>query len=135
MQMIGYELGTRAGQMLGDVATYVGFALLALIGFLMIRKSFRHSSEATFDATGGTGLLVTSLSISLDSLGVGIALPGVGIPLLPLLIIVSITTTVFTLIGLEFGARLGERYERGAERAAGTMLVVLAALFAIARLF
>jgi hypothetical protein len=59
----------------------------------------------------------------------------VGIPLLPLLIIVSITTTVFTFIGLEFGARLGERYERGAERAAGTMLVVLAALFAIARLF
>jgi hypothetical protein len=50
----------------------------------------------------------------------------VRIPLLPLLITVSITTTVFTFIGLAFGARLGERYERGAERFAGTLLILLA---------
>jgi hypothetical protein len=54
--------------------------------------------------------------------------------MLPLLILVSITTTAFTFIGLAFGARLGERYERGAERVAGTMLVVLAALFTLGRL-
>jgi manganese efflux pump family protein len=131
MQVVGYELGAGAGKLLGEVATYVGLALLALIGCLMIRSSFRHDSKRELDVTRGAGLLITSLSISLDSLGVGIALPAVGIPLLPLLITVSITTTVFTFIGLEFGARLGERYERGAERAAGTMLVVLAVLFAI----
>lgn len=134
MQMIGYALGVGAGRILGAIASYIGFALLAFIGFVMIRKSFRRSSEETFDVTRGMGLLLASLSISLDSLGVGIALPGVGIPLVPLLILVSITTTTFTFIGLEFGARLGERYERGAERAAGTMLVVLAASFAIGRL-
>jgi putative Mn2+ efflux pump MntP len=134
MQVIGYALGAGAGQMLGDFAAYMGFALLAFIGFVMIRKSFRHFSEATFDATRGMGLLLTSLSISLDSLGVGIALPVVNIPLVPLLILVSITTTLFTFIGLEFGARFGERYERHAEGAAGTMLVVLAALFAVERL-
>jgi manganese efflux pump family protein len=133
MQMIGYALGVGAGRILGDIAGHMGFALLAFIGFVMVRKSFRHVSEATFDATRGIGLLLTSLSISLDSLGVGIALPAVGIPLLPLLILVSITTTVFTFIGLEFGARLGELYERGTERAAGVILVVLAVLFAIRR--
>jgi putative Mn2+ efflux pump MntP len=134
MQVVGYELGAGAGRMLGEVATYVGFGLLAAIGGLMIRSSFRHSSEHEFDATRGTGLLITSLSISLDSLGVGIALPAVGIPLLPLLITVSITTTIFTFTGLAFGARLGERYERGAERCAGALLIVLAALFAIEQL-
>ncbi len=76
MQVVGYELGTGAGRVLGEVATYVGFGLLAAIGGLMIRSSFRHASEEEFDATRGTGLLITSLSISLDSLGVGIALPG-----------------------------------------------------------
>jgi putative Mn2+ efflux pump MntP len=134
MQVIGYELGTGAGKMLGEVATYVGLALLALIGCLMIRSSFAHRSGTELDVTRGAGLLITSLSISLDSLGVGIALPTVGIPLLPMLITVSITTTVFTFIGLEFGARLGERFERGAERAAGTMLLALAVLFAIEQL-
>jgi putative Mn2+ efflux pump MntP len=135
MQVVGYELGAGAGKLLGQVATYVGLALLATIGCLMIRNSLRHGPKPEFDATRGAGLLIASLSISLDSLGVGIALPVVGIPLLPLLITVSITTTTFTFVGLEFGARLGERYERGAERAAGAMLVMLAVLFAIERLF
>jgi manganese efflux pump family protein len=134
MQVVGYVLGAGAGKMLGEVATYVGLALLATIGCLMIRNSLRHPPKREFDATRGAGLLVTSLSISLDSLGVGIALPAVGIPLLPLLTTVSITTTVFTFIGLAFGARLGERYERGAERAAGATLVALSALFAIEEL-
>ena len=133
MQVIGYGLGTGASHVLGEIAAYVGFLLLASIGVLMVRNSFRHSAEAKFDATKGTGLLIASLSISLDSLGVGIALPALAIPLLPLLITVSITTTIFTLVGLAFGARLGERYERNAERAAGAILVVLAVLFALER--
>jgi putative Mn2+ efflux pump MntP len=133
MQVVGYQLGTGAGKLLGEVATYVGLALLATIGCLMIRNSLRHRSKPEFDATRGAGLLMTSLSISLDSLGVGIALPAVGIPLLPLLITVSITTTVFTFTGLAFGGRLGERYEAGAERAAGALLVVLAVSFTIER--
>jgi len=77
---------------------------------------------------------MTALSISLDSLGVGVALPAVAIPLVPLLVTVSITTTAFTLLGLAFGARLGERYERRAELAGGVMLVVLAVSFAIERI-
>jgi putative Mn2+ efflux pump MntP len=134
MQVVGYELGAGAGKVLGEVATYIGLALLAAIGSLMIRNSLRHASKPEFDATRGAGLLITSLSISLDSLGVGIALPAVGIPLWPLLITVSVTTTFFTFTGLAFGAKLGERYEHGAERAAGAMLVALAALFAIEKL-
>jgi manganese efflux pump family protein len=134
MQVLGYELGAKAGKMLGEIGAYAGFALLALVGVFMIRSSLRSTHEAEFEATRGVGLFMTSLSISLDSLGVGVALPAVAIPLLPLLIIVSITTTFFTLLGLEFGARLGERYEHGAELLAGIILIVLAALFTAERL-
>ena len=99
----------------------------------MIRDSFQQTSEGDFEATRGMGLVMTSLSISLDSLGVGVALPATAIPLLPLLMMLSVTTTVFTFIGLAFGSRLGERYERGAERLAGTILIILAALFTAER--
>jgi putative Mn2+ efflux pump MntP len=134
MQVLGYALGAGAGKVLGEIGAYAGFALLALVGILMIRSSLHSAAGGEFEATHGVGLLMTSLSISLDSLGVGVALPGVPIPLLPLLLIVSMTTTAFTFIGLAFGARLGERYERRAERAAGIMLVALAALFTTERL-
>jgi manganese efflux pump family protein len=131
MQVVGFGLGAGLGRMVGEVASYTGFALLALVGFFMIRASIREDAERKFDATRGAGLLLTSLSISLDSLGVGFALPGVSIPLVPLLITISISTTIFTFVGLHFGARLGERYEKGAERAAGIILVALAILFTV----
>ncbi|HEY2106812.1 MAG TPA: manganese efflux pump [Candidatus Binataceae bacterium] len=134
MQMVGYGLGTGLGRMIGEVASYTGFALLALVGVFMLRGAAHEEVETKFDATRGAGLLLTSLSISLDSLGVGFALPGVSIPLVPLLITISISTTIFTFVGLEFGARLGRRYEKGAERAAGIILIVLALLFTIEHL-
>ncbi len=134
MQIIGYELGTGAGVLLGEVAEWLGFGLLALVGAFMIRESFEHSSEHSVDLTRGVGLLIASLSISLDSLGVGFALPAIGIPLLPLLITLSITTTIFTFAGLTFGQRIGARYEHDAQRAAGAILILLAILFSIQHL-
>jgi len=134
MQLIGYETGRRAGVMLGEAAAFAGFALLGLIGLLMLHKSVKGGVEEKFDGTSGIGLIMIALSISLDSLGVGIALPAAHIPLVPLLITVSITTTIFTLIGLAFGARLGARYEHRAEGLAGAMLLLLAVGFFIEHL-
>ncbi|HUN58333.1 MAG TPA: manganese efflux pump [Candidatus Binataceae bacterium] len=134
MQVTGYGLGTGAGRILGAFATYAALALLALVGLQMVRSSFREEEAPAFNAAHGTGLLLIGLSISLDSLGVGLALPAIGIPLIPLLITLSITTSVFTFVGIAFGAKLGERYERGAERLAGGMLFVLAILFLIEHL-
>jgi manganese efflux pump family protein len=134
MQVIGYQLGLGAGEFLGRIGTYAGIVLLGLIGLLLLRESFREEPAKNFEATRGIGLVMTSLSISLDSLGVGAALPSVGIPLVPLLLMLSITTTSFTLIGIHFGSRLGERYKHRAEQAAGAMLLILAILFALQKL-
>jgi putative Mn2+ efflux pump MntP len=129
MQVLGYGLGTGAGRLLGELATYGALGLLAIVGIFMIRSSYSDGEHGSFDASHGSGLVMVAISISLDSLGVGIALPVVGIPLIPLLLTLSITTSVFTFVGIAFGAKLGERYEHGAERLAGAMLIALAILF------
>jgi manganese efflux pump family protein len=46
VQMIGYALGVAAGRVLGNLASYVGFALLAFIGFVMIRNAFASFRSA-----------------------------------------------------------------------------------------
>lgn len=135
MQVIGYELGATATHFLGELAEIISLALLFLIGCTMIAKSFEYLPDAHFETAKGTGLFLASLSISLDSLGVGLALPALGIPLIPLLVTISITTISFTLTGLAFGAVLGERYERDAECAAGLMLMLIAGIMAAGRLF
>lgn len=134
MQVIGYELGATATHMLGEVADGISLALLFLIGCVMVAKSFDYLPDAHFETDKGTGLFLASLSISLDSLGVGVALPALGIPLIPLLVTISITTIAFTLAGLAFGAVLGERYERDAECASGVMLMLIAAVMTLGRL-
>src|ERR1700683_1902007 len=79
MQVIGYELGTGAGQLFGAVASWIGLVLLAMVGVFMIRESYRNGEKKSFDPTRGAGLLVASLSIRLDSLGIGFGLPDVGV--------------------------------------------------------
>ncbi|HZP46665.1 MAG TPA: manganese efflux pump [Candidatus Binataceae bacterium] len=131
MQVLGYALGAHAGKLVGDAAAYFGFGLLAIIGARMLYESFKTERAATFDPSKGSGLLMTSLSVSLDSFGVGMAVAVAAIPFIPLLIAISITTFSLTFAGLTFGELLGARMERRAESLAGITLIVLAVGFTL----
>ena len=130
MQGIGYVIGTGAGRIIGTVSTYVGFAVLAGVGAYILYESFQDD-ETSFKVESLWGFTALCASISLDSLGIGVSLPGVPLPLVPLLSTVALSTLFFTGIGLAFGSRLGGRYKRLAERAAGVVLVVLAIFFTV----
>lgn len=130
MQLTGYAIGTGAGRIAGIVAAYAGFAVLAGVGIFIVRESVT-TGDPTFRADSGWGLVAASASISLDSLGIGLSLPGVPLPLIPLLATVAVSTIIFTSLGLVFGEQLGRRYQRNAQRIAGLVLIALAALFTL----
>jgi manganese efflux pump family protein len=134
MQIIGYGIGTGAGHVIGTIADYVGFAILAAVGVFVVRESF-GKEDVTFKVDSGWGLILASASISLDSLGIGVSLPGVPLPLLPLLATVAVSTVIFTTVGLTFGAQLGSRYRQLAERVAGFVLIALAVFFTAQHIF
>jgi manganese efflux pump family protein len=134
MQVLGFVLGAGFGRIVGDVAAWIGLTVLAGIGVWIFIESFKKDDEHDFDVQKPVGLLLASISISLDSLAVGFALPSLRLPLLPLFATVACTTVAFTLTGLAFGAKLGELYEEYAERGAGTVLVLLAIAFAIEKI-
>jgi manganese efflux pump family protein len=131
MQLAGAAVGTGAGHLVGEVAAYCGFVILALIGVWIFRESLGEDHGLTDKATSGFGLLAASASISLDSLGVGFSLPALQVPLAPLIGTVAVTTVVFTFAGLRFGEILGNRFKKNAERGAGVVLVALAILFTL----
>jgi len=130
MQLAGYMIGTGAGHVIGTISSYAGFAVLAGVGVYILYDSF-NDGDTNFNVHSAWGFVVLCLSISLDSFGIGVSLPGVPLPLAPLLSTVAASTVVFTVIGLAFGARLGKRYKRYAERGAGSVLVVLAMYFTV----
>lgn len=132
MQIAGYLLGTVFGKIVGATAEWLGLAVLAGIGVWILREGFSDEGHE-FDVETPLGLTLAALSISLDSLGVGFALPGLRLPLAPLFATVAGSTVCFTLGGLAFGEALGHRFEKNAERAAGVVLIALAAFFAFER--
>jgi putative Mn2+ efflux pump MntP len=134
MQILGYLLGTGFGKIVGVAAEWVGLLVLGAIGIWILREGFSESGEREFDVEKPTGLVLASLSISLDSLAVGFALPALGLPLVPLFATVAVSTACFTLGGLAFGAVLGHAFEKNAERGAGIVLILLAVFFAYERL-
>jgi putative Mn2+ efflux pump MntP len=134
MQLMGAAIGAGTGHVVGEIAAYSGFIILALIGVWIFRESLGEDHGLTEKATSGLGLLAASASISLDSLGVGFSLPALRVPLVPLIGTVAITTVVFTFAGLRFGEILGKRFKKNAERGAGVVLVALALLFTLQHL-
>lgn len=135
MQVLGVVMGTALGKVASEIAAYLGFAVLGILGIVMVRESFVERETKAFRTDTGLGLMVASLSISLDSLGVGFSMPALHLPIPAMLSTVAVSTVTFTLIGLAFGARLGEHFEEGAERAAGIVLIALAVLFAFQHIY
>jgi putative Mn2+ efflux pump MntP len=134
MNLIGAGLGAVAGKMLGDVAGYLGFAALVGVGAYMIFETLRDT-ETQFDLSRGFGLFVASLSISLDSLGVGFSIVYIGVPLPITLGAIAFASIAATTLGLAFGRILGKRAEERAGIIGGAALVGTGLLFAALKYF
>jgi putative Mn2+ efflux pump MntP len=135
MTLIGAWLGRLAGQLLGDVAGYIGFAALIGVGIYMMIESARQSEAGGFDLARGWGLLLGALSISLDSLGIGFSILYIGVPLAVSLICIAVVAATSTTLGLTLGRALGSRAEASAAKWAGVILILTGIVFAALKFF
>ena len=132
MNLIGAGLGVAAGGLLGEAVGYVGFAALFGIGCYMIYEARRHGEDrAPLDLSTGWGLFVASVSISLDSLGIGFSIRFIGAPLAISLAAIFIVSVLATTLGLGLGRRLGSAVEDRAELFAGILLTLTGGTFAL----
>jgi manganese efflux pump family protein len=129
MNLVGVGLGALAGAAIGAVAGYVGFAALVGVGIWIIVETVR-AGERQLDLSRGWGLALASLSISLDSLGIGFSILYVGVPLPATLAAIAFASFTSTALGLTFGQVLGKRVEASAGIIAGLILIVTGVAFA-----
>ena len=135
MTLIGAGLGKLAGQLLGDVAGYIGFGALVAVGIYMVVESLRESEAGGFDLSRGWGLLLGAVSISLDSLGIGFSILYIGVPLPVSLACIGIVAASSTTLGLTLGRLLGARAEASAAIWGGVILIATGLAFATLKLF
>jgi len=134
MNLIGAGLGSLAGRVIGDVAGYIGFAALIGVGVYMIYE-WAGEGEGGLDLSRGWGLFIGSLSISLDSLGIGFSIVYIGVPLVVTLSAIALASIGSTALGLAFGRRFGATVGEQAGLFAGIVLILTGALFAALKYF
>lgn len=136
MNLIGLAIGKAAGEIIGDFAGFIGFAALIGVGAFMVFEALRETEQREpVDFSRGWGLFIASLSISLDSLGIGFSILYIGVPLVLSLAVIFFVSICATGLGLTTGRALGRRVEEGAELFSGIILMLTGVGFVLAKVF
>jgi len=130
MICVGAALGSATGRLIGDAAGYVGFAALIAVGVYMIIEARSDLEDRSpVDVGSGWGLLVASLAISLDSLGIGFSILFIGVPIGVSVATIAVVAVISTQLGLQLGRLLGSRVEDAAELLGGVLLALTGVVF------
>lgn len=138
MPVVGVLVGTAAGGLAGRYADFVAIALLAGLGLSILRPGQDEDREqeqlARMGSASGLGMIGLGLSISLDELAVGVSLGLLRFPLLAAVLLIGAQALIASQVGLRLGTRLGEAARERSEKAAGLILLLLAAVLLVLRL-
>ena len=144
MPAVGLLLGLPLGHALSHWASYVAGVLLIGIGGWSWWHEQRERAGGSEDedgettklmsaATGSTwSLMGLALSISLDELAVGFSLGLLGLPLIPVLVLIALQALLLSLAGQWIGRNTGQRLGPYAEQLVGPLLCLLGAWFLLA---
>jgi manganese efflux pump family protein len=127
MPLVGLLIGHGLATSLSSGAGYVGGALLIAVGLWAFVQN-RRNEEAPALSTEWGPLLVTALALSTDNLVVGFGLGVTKTPLAEALVVFTAASVVLTLLGLQFGRRLGDAARDRSGDLAATVLVVVGVL-------
>lgn len=86
------------------------------------------------DARGTAALVAVALAVSTDELAMGFSLGLLGLPVVPVLVVLAVQAFLLAQLGFALGGRLSERHREGAEAVAGATLVLLGAAALLERL-
>lgn len=127
MPLIGLSIGLLiTNKLVINTDILVGI-ILALISIEMIVSSFKTKEERFLLTI--PGYLVFGLSVSIDSLTTGVGLPAITDSYILSSIIFSITSFIFTYLGLNLGNKLNQKYGKYSTLFGGSILFILGIIY------
>ncbi len=130
MPLIGYFLGSMFMQYIEAVDHWVAFILLAIIGANMIKEAFeKEEDECDCCKLDAKNMLVLSVATSIDAMAVGVALSTQEIEIFSSVLLIGLTTFLFSFIGVKIGNIFGSKYKSKAEICGGSILIAMGLKF------
>ena len=129
MPLIGLLIGQRLAGLIGGISNYIGAGLLILTGanttWQSIKKHPTKETKLEEPKIQFKQLLFLGFALSIDNLVIGFALSLHHVPIVFTAGIIAITSVSMSLLGLELGQRLGEKFEQWSETIGGVILLLV----------
>ena len=126
MPVLGWLGGIQLKWIITTFAPWVAFILLLLIGSNMIRESFSdEEEEEDSDNFSFKELTLLAIATSIDAFAVGITYAILKTDILIPIIMIGVTASIFTIIGLYLGKKIGNYFGDKFEILGGVILILL----------
>ncbi|WP_044641341.1 manganese efflux pump MntP [Risungbinella massiliensis] len=130
MPFFGFLVGRSIGGWLEGIAVMVGGGMLCLLGAQMVYKNIKgEEAELQVKSMTWFGLFLFSLSVSVDSLSVGLTLGLFQVDLLLAIMMFGLAGFILSGIGLSIGRILGSLVGGYGEVIGGIILIALGVKF------
>ena len=127
MPIVGYFLGAQFQEMIEAYDHWIAFGLLFLIGANMIREAIWGEKEEG-ENNGSLDfktMFFLAIATSIDALAVGVSFACIQEKLWSSVIIIGITTFLFSVLGVKIGHEFGSKYEKSAGIIGGIILILI----------
>ncbi len=126
MPVIGHFLVHSFESLVISIDHWIAFILLGLIGGNMIKETFDKDECQNYnDKVDFKTMSVLSIATSIDALAVGITFAFLDVNLEVAVTIIGIITFAMSLLGVKIGNKFGCKYEKKAQIAGGTILILI----------
>ena len=126
MPLLGYFLGVTFADFVSSVDHWIAFILLGIIGGNMIKESFDKDESCTVDPDFSVRtMLAMAVATSIDALAIGVSLAFLKVNIWAAVLLIGITTGLFSAAGVYIGNIFGSRYKSKAEFAGGFILAAM----------
>jgi len=133
MPLVGYLLGSSFKTIVESVDHWFSFILLGIIGMNMIRES-KEEIEKLDNSFSAKVMFPLAIADSIDALAVGITFSFLNIEIIPAIVLIGLTTFVFSAVGVKIGNSFGAKYKSKAEMAGGIILITMGTMILVEHL-
>ncbi len=126
MPLAGYFLGVSFADFVTSVDHWIAFVLLGIIGANMIKESLQRDEDLSVspDFSFRT-MLGMAVATSIDALAVGVSFAFLNVNIWQAVLLIGLTTGLFSGTGVYVGNIFGSRYKSKAEFAGGIILIIM----------
>ncbi|MFC2114236.1 manganese efflux pump MntP family protein [Bacteroidota bacterium] len=126
MPVIGWAVGLSLEKYIKNFDHWLAFILLTFLGIKMIIEGIKKARNPVFVCEIKTfSIIIQSLATSIDALIIGISFALLNISILKPVIIIGLTTLLFSIAGIFIGKHFGNKFSRQFYYAGGVLLILI----------